>query len=401
LTPSRIAKKVQRRLMVSWREQPTRYDIEALQANTRRVGLVIRVRWALVAALAAFSVLAAAAYATQTPISELWSNMRIPAFALVFVLVYNTYYQLTYRFLGNIAILNHAQLIFDAIVVTVLVYYSGGVHSWFWAMYSLFILEAAFILPKTRHTWMLAGVCAALVGAVLWGEYFGVVPHVRMPFVEMALSHDGVFVAIRYLWQLTVFAGTATVATLMTSTIREREAELAAASIIDDKTGLYDRHYFLRALATEVTRAEQDQRPVHVILLDIDDFGEFNRLMGIEQGDRMLRKVAEAISSAVDERTIAAGNVVSRFGGEEFAVVFAACEGEGYPSEEDAVALAESMRLAVAGVRIDDAGVTVSAGVASYPRDGATRDQLLDAADEALLAAATGGGNAVATAPST
>jgi diguanylate cyclase (GGDEF)-like protein len=370
LSPSRIAKRVLRRLVVSWREQPTRYDIEALQANMRRVGLVIRVRWALVAALASFSILAAWAYALQTPLAELWANMRIPAFALVFVLIYNTYYQLTYRMLGNIAILNHAQLLFDAIVVTVLVYYSGGVHSWFWAMYSLFILEAAFILPKRRHTWLMAGVCAALVGGV---------------------------VAIRYLWQLTVFAGTATVATLMTAAIREREAELAAASIVDDKTGLYDRHYFLRALGSELTRADQDGRPVHVLLVDIDDFGEFNRLVGIDKGDRMLRKVADTISSSVEDRCPAGANVVSRFGGEEFAIVFAACEGEGNPTEQDALALAEAIRLAVAEVRIDDAGVTVSSGVASFPRDGATRDQLLDAVDEALLQAVSKGGNAVAS----
>ena len=80
MSPSRIAKVLQRRLMVSWREQPTRYDIEALQANVRRVGLVIAVRWALAAALTLFSVLAASAYALETPWSELWANMWIPAF---------------------------------------------------------------------------------------------------------------------------------------------------------------------------------------------------------------------------------------------------------------------------------------------------------------------------------
>ena len=47
VSPSRLRKRIARALMVSWREQPTRYDIEAVQANTRRVGLVIRVRWAL------------------------------------------------------------------------------------------------------------------------------------------------------------------------------------------------------------------------------------------------------------------------------------------------------------------------------------------------------------------
>jgi hypothetical protein len=53
--------------MVSWREQPTRYDIEALQANTERVGLVIRVRWALVAVLAVFSLIAGGSIPSRSP----------------------------------------------------------------------------------------------------------------------------------------------------------------------------------------------------------------------------------------------------------------------------------------------------------------------------------------------
>jgi hypothetical protein len=91
---------------------------------------------------------------------------------------------MTYRRLGNIAILNHAQLLFDVIVVTVLVYYSGGVHSWFYAMYALFVLEAAFILPRVRDTWIVAGFSAIAYGVVLGGEYFGILPHVEMPFID-------------------------------------------------------------------------------------------------------------------------------------------------------------------------------------------------------------------------
>jgi len=384
--------------MVSWREQPTRYDIEALQANMRRVGLVISVRWALVAALATFSVLAAWAYTFETPWAELWANMQIPAIALGFVLAYNTFYQLTYRRLGNIAILNHAQLLFDALVVTVLVHYSGGVHSWFWAMYLLFVLEAAFILPRKRDTWFVMVFCSLALGFVVWGEYFEVIPHVDMPYIETSLQHTRTFVAVRYLWQLTVLAGTATVATHMTAAIRAREAELAASSIVDDMTGLYDRHYFLRVLGSEVIRAEHDGRPVYVMLIDIDHFGRFNQLVGIEKGDRMLCEIADAISGSVEAAGMTDANVVARFGGEEFAVIFTEHSAEGFPTHNEAVALAESIRKAVSTLRISDAGVTISVGVASYPDDGATRDQLLDAVDEALLAAVAADGNTVTSA---
>ena len=162
--------------MVSWREQPTRYDIEALQANTRRVGLVIKVRWALVLVLASYSIIGAWIYAQALPLGELTDLMIVPAAALLFVMLYNTFYLLTYKRLGNIAFLNHLQFFFDALVVSVLVYYSGGASSWFWTMYPLFVFEAAFILPRARDTWLLAGGIALLHGLVLWGMYFGVLP---------------------------------------------------------------------------------------------------------------------------------------------------------------------------------------------------------------------------------
>ena len=110
MSPSRLRKRIARALMVSWREQPTRYDIEALQANTRRVGLVIRVRWALLIVLVIYSLLAGAAYVTVMPVAELASRMVIPALALGFVALYNTFYQLNYRRLGNIALWNNLQL---------------------------------------------------------------------------------------------------------------------------------------------------------------------------------------------------------------------------------------------------------------------------------------------------
>ena len=397
MVPTRFTKRLARQVMVSWRDEPTRYDIEALQANTRRVGLVIRVRWALVAALAFFSLLAGWIYAMDFPWAELWPNMVVPALALLFVLLYNSFYQLTYKRLGNIAILNHMQLLFDVLVVTVLVYYSGGVHSWFWTMYSLFILEAAFILPKRWHVWMVAGAAALASGFVYWGEYAGFLPHVTMPYVANPLYHDFTYVSVRYLWQLTVLSGTAIVATLMTSTIRSREAELAASSIIDEKTGLYDRHYLLRALSSELLRAQRDHRPLHVLLADIDHFGTFNKLVGFDAGDKMLVSVAAALAHEMETPGTPDGqtNVVGRFGGEEFGVVLVERPRGGYPSHEDAVAIAERMREAAEGLRIEQAGVTVSMGLASYPEDGQSADELLNVADERLHDAIVDGGNRV------
>jgi glucose-6-phosphate-specific signal transduction histidine kinase len=224
--------------MVSWREQPTRYDIEALQDNIRRVGLVIRLRWALLVVLVTYSAFGAVAYASRMQSGDLASRMTIPAIALGFVVLYNTFYWATYKRLGNIAPLNHLQLAFDAIVVTVLVYYSGGINSWFWSMYSLFILEAAFILPRRRDAWGVMALCALLLGSVGLLEALGLVPHIGMPFETVSLYGDPVYFAVRYGWQIAVLAGTAAVSTQLVGAQRAETAGKQHAAVLDEATGL-------------------------------------------------------------------------------------------------------------------------------------------------------------------
>jgi diguanylate cyclase (GGDEF)-like protein len=397
-TPNRFAKALIRSARVSWRERPTRYDIEALQTNIERVGLVIRIRWALVAVLSVFTLLGVWIYGSAVSWPELAPNIVVPALAVVFVCMYNTYYHLTYRRLGNIAFLNHAQLLFDVIVVTVLVYYSGGVHSWFHAMYGLFILEAAFILPRPRDVWIVTGFSLLAYGVVVWGEYFGLLPHVTIPFTYGSLHFNRTFVSVRYLWQITVLGGVAMVSTLLTSKVREREAQLAEASILDEKTGLYDRKYFLRALAGEVFRAERDGRGFAVLMGDIDDFARINSTFGIARGDEMLVAVAEALGRALEEccSTVSpTSNVLARFGGEEFAVLLVEDATGGPPDGASAAGVAEVLRTAVEQVRCADTSVTISIGVATYPTSGPTLDTMLSAVDEALHRALLAGGNAV------
>ncbi len=403
MSPSRLRKRISRALMVSWREQPTRYDIEAVQANTRRVGLVIRVRWALLIVLVIYSLLAGAAYITVMPFSELASRMLIPALALGFVALYNTFYQLNYRRLGNIAVWNNLQLALDALVVTVLVYYSGGVSSWFWSMYSLFILEAAFILPRRRDTWGLALLCMLILGAIEGFELLGILPHVTIPYATAEQYLDPVYVSVRYLWQVAVLAGTAAVATQLVGEQRDEAAGRQSLAVLDETTGLYSRAYFLRALGAEIRRARRDARPLHVLLIDIDRFGDFNRRFGIDVGDRLLVLIATAITRCVAEAgdMLVTTNLAARFGGEEFVILLAEDqETQGPPDDSDALRLADCLRIEIGEQKVEGVGVTVSVGVASMPTDGATSDELLDAADGALAAAIEAGGDRVVMASS-
>ena len=401
MSPSRLRKRLTRALMVSWREQPTRYDIEALQANIRRVGLVIRLRWALLVVLVVYSVLAGGAYAQRMAPGELTSRMTIPAIALCFVVLYNTFYQLNYKRLGNIAVWNNLQLTFDVIVVTVLVYYSGAVNSWFWMMYSLFILEAAFILPTRRGAWLLTGLCAGLLGAMELAELLRILPHVSMPFAIENIQLDPVYVAVSYGWQVAVLAGTAAVSTQLVGSQRSEAAEHQHLVVLDEATGLYSRSYFLRALGAELRRAQRDRRPLHVVLVDIDRFGEFNRKFGFDRGDELLKLIADTIAATVGEAgdVLVTTNIAARYGGEEFVVLLAEdATVAGPPQHDDAMRLAEHLRRAIAGAAVEGAGVTVSIGVASFPKDGTEVTDLLDAADEGLAAAIQSGGDRVVAA---
>jgi len=401
LTPTRLRKRIERALKVSWREQPTRYDIEAVQANTRRVGLVIRIRWALLIVLVVYSGLAGLAYTVSMSVTELASRMLIPAMALLFVVVYNTFYQLNYKKFGNIAVWNNLALTLDAIVVTVLVYYSGGVSSWFWSMYSLFILEAAFILPTRRGAWLLAGTCMVLLGLVEFLELFQVLPHVFIPFAAADQYLDPVYVVVRYMWQVAVLAGTAAVATQLVGEQRAEEAQRQSLAVLDETTGLYSRSFFRRSLAAETRRAQRDDRPLHVILMDIDRFGAFNKRFGIEAGDSLLKLIAATITRCISEVGDAdiSTDLAARIGGEEFAVMLAEDDTvDGPPQPDDARRLAEQLRLAISGTTFEGAGVTVSVGVASLPADGMSADELLNAADGALSLAVEEGGDRVAIA---
>lgn len=403
---SRIAKTLARGALVSWREQPTQYDIEALRSNVERVRLVIHVRWAIVAVLATFSVLGASVYATSTDLDSLTRNMTIPAIALIFVLMYNGFYQAVLPRVANVAFLNQAQLLFDMLVATVLVYYSGGVYSWFSAMYLVFILEAAFILPRRSQVWMLVTGAALLYGAVLLGDYTGLLRHIELPFVTAGLERNITYVLVRYLWQVTLFYGAALVGMLMMKSIRIREAELRESSFVDDLTGLYNRHYFQRVLMTECERAMRNNRQVALILADIDRFGDVNRTFGVEVGDAILASIARLLKDIASADTGVDGwdvNTVCRIGGEEMALIVpevARGLTDRTPLEHRVYSIAETFRQAVESLRVSGVSVTVSVGVAFLPVDGVSHDALVDAADGMLSLAVLAGGNAVRTSAS-
>jgi hypothetical protein len=113
---------------------PTTEELEHFKDARERVRLVIQARWAILGLLGAYGVYA---YLFFRQSAEFFGLIRlhyaVPVAAFAFAVGYNAWYQYSCRWFSKIRALNQAQLLFDLLFVTVIVHYSGGAVSWFWA----------------------------------------------------------------------------------------------------------------------------------------------------------------------------------------------------------------------------------------------------------------------------
>jgi diguanylate cyclase (GGDEF)-like protein len=164
---------------------------------------------------------------------------------------------------------------------------------------------------------------------------------------------------------------------------------LVEATRIEPKTGLYNLRHFEAALGQELGRAGRFDRPIALLMLDVDHLRELNTAQGHMAGDRALLSVAGALKRATRDYDVAA-----RFGGDEFCVLLPETDLDG------ALVVAERIRARVEeSTRGGDVPVTVSIGVVSQRGAGITAEELLAIADRAAYEAKASGRNAIAAAP--
>jgi diguanylate cyclase (GGDEF)-like protein len=163
----------------------------------------------------------------------------------------------------------------------------------------------------------------------------------------------------------------------------ERVKQLA---YLDGLTGIFNRRFFELRILEEIERARRYGTGMAVVMADIDQFKRLNDEFGHVLGDEVLRQVSSLFHQQV--RKI---DVVCRYGGEEFAILLT------QTSAEHAINIAEKLRKIVASWQFPGVPrtVTISAGAASFPDQGTTRDELVKAADSALYAAKQAGRNRV------
>jgi diguanylate cyclase (GGDEF)-like protein/putative nucleotidyltransferase with HDIG domain len=166
--------------------------------------------------------------------------------------------------------------------------------------------------------------------------------------------------------------------------------QLQAEARVDPKTGLYNARYFATTLAAEIARASRFERPMSLIMADLDLLRDINNSYGHLAGDAVLKGIAEIFRQQLRHY-----DVPARFGGEEFSILLP----ETPP--EQAMEIAERIRRAVAErefeveTATEPIRATVSLGVAAFPKDGVDANELIHQADLAVYRAKLQGRNRV------
>ncbi len=243
-------------------------------------------------------------------------------------------------------------------LISAAIYFSGGITSTYVMFYVLVALYACYFFSRTWAAIHIAFAGLAY-GAVILAHGAGDAPFAR--------------------WLTTI--GTLMVAGSLIRMLKERVERLIErlqdAARTDVLTGLLNRRGFQESFENELERSKRNGRPVSIIVGDIDGFKSLNDRYGHKAGDRALEKVSTVLLSA--KRQI---DTAARIGGEEFAIIVPETEDHG------AYILAERLRRAVGeAFGSGEPQVTISFGVASFPKIGATTEALLHAGDQALYAA--------------
>lgn len=167
------------------------------------------------------------------------------------------------------------------------------------------------------------------------------------------------------------------------------EKELQELSIKDNLTSLYNQRHFYRVLQMEMARASRQNRPLCLLLLDLDNFKQLNDSRGHLAGDRILEKAAKIIKDCTREHV----DYTFRYGGDEFTIILTET------NRQQAVDVAERIRCQLPE-SLKETALTLSIGLAEFDTS-FTLEDFINSADKAMYDAKKSGGNHIAMAKTT
>jgi diguanylate cyclase (GGDEF)-like protein len=256
--------------------------------------------------------------------------------------------------------------------ITWVLYFTGGLDSSLVPLYYLPIIVSALTLGQvaTLLQMGLVAACYAFLG------YSDATPVLSVGFIVTLAAQLAPMVLVAY------------ITTMLSSDILNALARVKLISETDELTGVFNVRAFNALAAQEFKLARRYGRDLALMMIDSDDLKRVNDTFGHEAGDRLIRAVVTGIRASIKS-----SDIVARYGGDEFVCILPGANASA------ASGIGERIRahIADAPLRIDDREVpmSVSIGVASYPRHGETLEVVARNADKALYLSKSGGRNRV------
>jgi diguanylate cyclase (GGDEF)-like protein len=251
--------------------------------------------------------------------------------------------------------------------------------------HSVGALFARVVVAATADYWVNMILISGAIAFSTGQKYLRLIRgHVRATIVPFAFMGSAALMLV-VLWERSPVLSVALVGPLLAISLYQRSTHRALRAmrlaLTDPLTGLGNHRHFHERLQRELLNAEEEETPLTLCFVDIDDFKKINDRFGHPSGDRVLSQVGGRLRQ---------GGEAFRLGGDEFALLLAEHD------EGMAIAAANAIVERIAGVDFDHIGhVTVSAGLATFPVQGHGRDELIRLADSALYWAKEHGKNRV------